>query len=102
MNALAPLAAALAPTGLNLTGSVRSREWDAVMAPARQTSALLPGATTIAVFANGGPSLWRAFLADLDADPRGLIDEANPFDAFVRRVVLAADASLGDLPRRWF
>lgn len=102
MNALAPVVAALAPRGLNLHGVVPARAWDAVMAPARQTAALLPGATTIGVFANGGPGLWRAFLADLDADPRRLTDEANPFDAFVRRVVLAADAALGDAPRRWF
>ncbi len=72
------------------------------MGPNRTTSALLPGATDIIVVANGGPTMWRAFLADLKASPAGLTTEEHPLDAYVRREVMRADASLGDLPRRWF
>lgn len=72
------------------------------MTPSRRAENLLPGTTAIVVVANGGPTLWRSFLADLHEDPRRLVEEEHPFDAFVQRAVLGADASLGDLPRRWF
>lgn len=92
----------LADAGLNLAGVASVDAWDARMGPARQSAALLPGARSVLVFGNGGSALWDAFLADLRRDPRGLTAERDPLDAYVRRVVTAADPLLGDVPRRWY
>jgi hypothetical protein len=99
---VAAFVAALAPAGINVHGVASAADWDAVAAPARTTDALLPGTRSILVLGNGGPALWRAFVADLQAHPEHLATEANPLDAFVHRALLAADPLLGDLPRRWF
>ncbi len=92
----------LAAAGLDLSGVASASAWDAQMAPARRTDALLPGARSIVVFGNGGSALWDSFLADLRRDPRGLTEESDPLDAYVRRLVTSADPLLGDVPRRWF
>ncbi len=102
MLSLSNLRAALAPAGLNAVGVADPAAWDARMGPERVTGALLPGARAIIVVGNGGPTLWRAFVAALEADPGRLTREKNPIDAFVRREVLRADEALGDAPRRWF
>ena len=98
---LAPLTAPLAHAGLDVFGVAAASAWDREATPARRTDALLPGARAILVFGNTGARLWDAFVADLARDPRGLTEEANPLDAYVRRAVRAADAALGDAPRRW-
>lgn len=94
--------ATLHQAGLNVVGVADPARWDAVCAPSRRTSELLPGARAIVVVGNGGRALWDAFVADLRAHPEHLADEPHPLDAFVRRTVLAADAALGDTRRRWF
>lgn len=91
----------LGAVGLNRVGVASAAAWDATQAPARRAEALCPGARAVVVVGNGGSALWDAFLADLRGDPRGLTDEPDPLDAFVRRAVLAADAALGAVPRRW-
>lgn len=93
---------ALDTAGLNLRGVASVPAWDAQMAPARRSDALLPGARSILVFGNGGGALWDAFVRDLERDPRGLTEEAHPLDAYVRRSVAAADPAFGAAPRRWF
>lgn len=104
--AAARLSSTLAASGLDLVGVVDahtlSAAWDTVVPAARRADTLLPGARSALVFGNGGGALWDTFLADLRRDPRGLTEEANPLDAYVRRVVTQADALLGDVPRRWF
>jgi len=99
---VAALTHSLAAVGLNAFGVADPAAWDACVAPPRRTAALLPEAKSILVFGSGGPALWEALLADLRANPRHLADEPHPLDAFVRRAVAAADAALGDVPRRWF
>jgi epoxyqueuosine reductase QueG len=90
---------ALAPAGLNLVGVVSAEAWDAAMPEARRTSALLPGARSIVVVANGGGALWDAMVADLLRDARGLTDEPHPLDAFVKRQLARLDVGG---PHRWF
>lgn len=105
MSSPQPLAAftdALLPSGLNLVGVASTRAWNASMGPQRTTEALFPAARSILVVGNGGPTMWRAFVRDLDADPRHLTEEANPLDAFARRTILGADTALGPAARRWF
>jgi hypothetical protein len=103
MSALvAALVRACAPAGLNLVGVADPARYDAVVAPARQSAALLAGTRAIVVVANGGPALWRAFSLALAADPRQLTEEPHPLDAFVQRAVAEADVALGAIHRRWF
>jgi len=102
MALLDPLLAALAPAGLNLSGVVSASAWDEAVPAPRRAETLLPGARSILVLGNGGDAMWQAFLADLRGDPRGLTEARHPIDAYVRRQILAADALLGDVPRRWF
>jgi epoxyqueuosine reductase QueG len=99
---LGPLLDGLRRSGLNVSGVTTAAAWDATQPEARRVAALMPGARSILVVGNGGGALWDALLADLAADPRHLTEEEHPLDAFVRRAVLAADAQLGDVPRRWF
>jgi len=93
---------ALAPSGLNVVGVADPARWDALAGPAHQSGVLLPGARAFLVVGNGGSAFWEAFLADLEAEPGHLIDDPNPLDSFARRSVLAADAALDGIPRRWF
>jgi epoxyqueuosine reductase QueG len=102
VGAVTRLRAAVAAGGLNVTGTADPAAWDAAMPASRRTDALLPGARSILVFGNGGSALWDALVADLRRDPRGLTEQLHPLDAYVRRVVAAADPLLGDVPRRWF
>lgn len=102
MSPLDTLRARLLPSGLNLLGVADGSAHDARVGPARQTHALMPGTRSILVVGNGGPALWRAFLADLARDTRHLTHEPHPLEAFVRREVQRADAALQDVPRRWF
>lgn len=99
---LAELTAALAPAGLNMVGVAEPAAWNRVALASRTTDALFPATRAIVVVGNGGPTLWRRFVADLEANPRHLLEEPNPLDAFARRAVLAADAAWGTTPRRWF
>lgn len=101
------LPALLAPTGLNVYGVADPAAWDALSPPARQSAALLPGTRAILVFGSGGPTLWRQFVADLERHPAHLTHEADPLDAYVRRVVGVANAALDTeegppVARRWF
>jgi len=102
IGAVSRVRSALAAGGLNVVGTADAAAWDAAMPEARRTAALSPGARSILVVGNGGSALWETFVADLRRDPRGLTEEPHPLDAYVRRVVTAADPLLGDLPRRWF
>src|SRR5688500_17206598 len=99
---LGPLLDELRRSGLNVSGVTTTAAWDTTQAPARRSAALLPAARSILVVGSGGGALWEAFCGHLAADPRRLTEEEHPVDAFVRRAVLAADATLGDVPRRWF
>lgn len=69
------------------------------VAPGAGLSALLPGCRSAVVFASGR-RLWEAFLDDLRAHPAHLSAEAHPLDAFVVRLVRAADPAPGP-GRRW-
>lgn len=91
----------LRAAGLDLHGVADPAAWDATQPPERRTAALAPGARAILVVGNAGSALWDAFLADLRRDPRGLTEEPDPLDAYVRRAVAAADAPLGSASRRW-
>lgn len=102
MSLLPDLTAALAPAGLNLVRVAGLNAYDSEVGPERRAEALAPGTRAIVVVGSGGGALWEAFLADLARDARGLTEEENPLDAFVQRSVRAADATLGDVPRRWF
>ncbi|MSP55349.1 MAG: hypothetical protein EXR69_07080 [Myxococcales bacterium] len=102
MNALSLLATALSPSGLNLLGVADPAAWDKTAAPSRTAAALYQGTRAIILVGNGGPSMWRAFVRDIEANPGHLTAEANPFDAFARRAIFEADGALGDAPRRWF
>lgn len=95
------LLAALAPAGLNAVGVLSAHTWDARMPAAQRVAPLVAGAQQVVVVGSGGPALWRAFLADLEARPEHLVAEPHPLDAFVRRSVHAASAALGDRPHRW-
>lgn len=99
---LEPLLQPLAAVGLDVVGYADVASWDAHVGPARQSATLAPGARSILVIGNGGGTMWPHFVEDLRRDTRGLTQEANPLDAFVRRTILAADAALGATPRRWF
>ena len=91
----------LSPAGLSPWGLVDAAAWDAVAREGQRSADLLPGARQLLVLASGGDALWRALLADLEAHPDHLLGEPHPLDAFVRRAVTAADAALGEVPRRW-
>jgi epoxyqueuosine reductase QueG len=90
---------ALAPVGLDLVGVASVEAWDAAMPEARRAEALLPGARSIVVVANGGGALWEAMVADLRRDPRGLTGEPHPLDAFVKRQLARLEIGA---PHRWF
>jgi hypothetical protein len=102
MDAVAALRHALAEDGLDVQGVASAAAWDAAVPASRTTDALFPGTRSILCIGNGAGRLWDGFLADLAADPRGLTEQVDPLDAYVRRRVRAAEAALGDLPRRWF
>lgn len=71
---------ALAEVGLNAVGVTTpddtARAW---------------GARSAVVFGSGGPRLWAAFLAAVEADPTVLTGHAHPLDRFVARAILRAD-----------
>lgn len=79
----------LAPAGLDRSG----------VAPGGDLQHLLPGCRSAVVYGSGR-LLWEAFIADLRARPAHLTEEAHPLDAFVRRLVQAADPSPPP-SRRW-
>jgi len=78
----------LAEVGLNVVGVA---EPDSVAASQGMRSAV--------VFGSGGPALWHAFVAAIQADPTVLTAHAHPFDRFVARAIAAADPTPVD--REW-
>lgn len=81
--------ARLAAGGLNAVGVA---VWDG-------QEAWLSGCRSVVVFGSGGQTLWPAFAAAVKADPRGLSEQTHPLDAYVRRLVGAADSPHPD--RLW-
>ena len=79
---------------LALSGLDRS-----AVAPGDDLQHLLPGCRAAVVYGSGR-RLWETFLDDLRAHPAHLMAEAHPLDAFVRRLVHAADPSPPP-SRRW-
>lgn len=75
------LTARLAARGLNVVGVADGAPWQAH----------LPGCRAVLVVGSGGPALWEALVQAIRADPRTLVGQAHPLDAFVRRVVAEAD-----------
>lgn len=93
----------LGAVGLDVCGTADPAAWDCFASPSRHSTVLLPGTQAILVYGSGGPTLWRRFLADLEASPHHLTEEPDPLDAYVRRAVAAADAAWSaSVPRRWF
>lgn len=80
---------ALNASGLNIAG----------VAPGENYRALLPGCQRVLVVGSGGPALWDAFVEDIRQHPEHLRDEQHPLDAFIARVVAAADPK--PQKRRW-
>jgi hypothetical protein len=102
MTAFDTFASRLAPSGLNLVGSISVAEWDRVAPPSRQSPALAPGARSIVVVGNGGRAMWDGMLHEIEQDPRRLVDEPHPVDAYARRHVSAAAEALGEPASPWF
>lgn len=80
---IAPLAALLAPVGLNVIGAVSAADYDAGLAPSRQLAQLIPGARGVVVIGNGGGAFWAGFAAQRVA---GAV-EPNPLDTYTRAIV---------------
>jgi hypothetical protein len=61
----AGLEALLSGAGLNLTGALAPREYDALVPPAWRCAELLPEARTVLVIGSGGRALWDAVVASI-------------------------------------
>ena len=82
--------ASLARVGLNAVG----------VADGSPYQAELPGCRAVVVFGSGGPALWDAFVAAIEADPATLCAEQHPLDRFIARAIAATDPTPGPT-RRW-
>ena len=91
----------LAAFGLNVVGVAAPDVYDAGVPPAQAARQVFAATRAIIVVASGGPALWQAFLDDLRAQPRHLLDEPHPLDAFVQRSVGGVDADWTVAQRRW-
>ena len=91
----------LTEQGLNLFAVAKASDYDANMPKGLCSNEVLPGSQSILVVASGGQALWRGFLASLEREPRHLVDEPHPIDAYVKRCVAQADALLEAGQRRW-
>ena len=92
----------MAQVGLNHWGVVSADRYDESARAGVRTSDLFVDAKSILVFASGGRALWDAFIHDLSENPRHLVDEQHPLDAFVMRAVADASESLKGMSYRWF
>jgi len=84
---------ALAGSGIDVVASCPAAAYDARAPHEFRADALVPGARGVVVAASGGPALWRAFRAHIDARP-ALWDQSNPYDAYVASLLDRADAAL--------
>lgn len=83
--------------GLALLGCLSRARYDALVPPAWRAAELLPEARSALVVASGGRALFAAFRASREAQL-----DADPLDAYTRRVVEAAAARLGAPARALF
>ncbi len=101
-NVVEQFSAVLGPCGLNLFGVVSAATYDAHANAALRTNVLAPGTQSVIVFASSGGQLWTSFLEAIRQNPRHLIDEQHPLDAYVSRCLLRASESIPGVAHRWF
>ena len=82
--------ATLADHGLNVVGVAAGTAYTHV----------LPRCRSVVVLGSGGRRLWDRFVQHLTAEPRALIEQPHPLDAFVEGLLRAADPDPGP-DRRW-
>ncbi|HEY8092033.1 MAG TPA: hypothetical protein VIF09_29430 [Polyangiaceae bacterium] len=93
MNATGVVREALRGSGIELVASCAVSAYDAAAPPSVRSPGLLQGARGVIVAGSAGPALFRAFRAQIAADPQHA-EQPHPYDAYVASILARADAAL--------
>ncbi len=84
---------ALVGTGIELVASCDVEAYDARAPASLRSPARVAGARGLVVAGSAGPTLWRRFVARMEARPE-LWASPHPYDAYVAELLGLADAAL--------